>query len=71
MARKAFTEHPEFMAAGQTANNALATALEAMGLELRDLNSLDVHANRVVDEFTRLLLRAHDAKLAREQKSAA
>lgn len=66
MARKAFTEHPEFMKAGQAANDALAGALAAMGLELRDINSFDTHANRVVDDLTRLLLRAHEVSLNRK-----
>lgn len=65
MARKAFTEHPKFMDAGSFANVALMDAAEAMGLEASDLNGFEEHANRVVDDLTRLLLRAYDAKQAK------
>lgn len=62
MARKTFTEHPEFMKAGTAANLGLQEALEFMGLVDRDLFQFDVSSNRVVDDLTRLLLRAYDAK---------
>lgn len=62
MARKAFTEHPKFMDASSFANVALYDAAKAMGLEDRDLFGFGDHANRVVDDLTRLLLRAYDAK---------
>ena len=62
MARKSFTEHPEFMNAGRMANAALETAAARMGCLPGDLNSFDLHANRVVDDMTRLLLRAYDAR---------
>ena len=62
-----FTEHPKFMDAGQAANHGLHQALLEMGLEDKDLfdAALEVTANRVVDDLTRLLLRAHDAKQAK------
>lgn len=65
MARKAFTDHPEFTRASAAANAAIAGALADMGCELCDLNAIDPHVNRVADDFTRLLLRAFDAKQKR------
>lgn len=64
MARKGFTEHPKFMQAGQAANGGLQQALTAIGLEDKDLFSADLEntASRVVDDLTRLLLRALDRK---------
>ena len=70
MARPAFTEHPKFMQAGRAANDALAVALVAMGLEDRDLYSIEPHAGRTVDDLTRLLLRAYDAKQSRNVRAA-
>jgi hypothetical protein len=70
MARKSFTEHPQFNRAGFVANEVLQVALEDMGLEQRDLNALDNRANRIVDDLTRLLLSAYDAKQCRTQKAA-
>lgn len=63
MARKAFTEHPEFIKASAAANLGLGEALEFLSLTEADLQ--EDHANRVVDDLTRLLLRAYDAKQAK------
>lgn len=65
MTRKAFTEHPEFIKASAAANLGLGEALSFLSLSEADLS--ETHANRVVDDLTRLLLRAYDAK----QKAAA
>lgn len=65
MARKPFTEHPMFMTAGRIANAALLRAVEDMRCTDRDLNGFDEHANRVVDELTKLLLKAFDANKAK------
>lgn len=65
MTRKAFTEHPKFMDAGHAANAALHDAAGALGLPDSAFDGLDEHANRVVDDLTRLLLRAYDAKQAK------
>ena len=67
MSKQAFTEHPEFMKAGQAANQGIHQAIISMGLDERDLFPFDVTANRLADDLTKLLLRAQDAK----QKSAA
>lgn len=65
---KPFTEHPQFMNAGAAANNALAGALRDMGCEEHHLFNLEDRSNRVVDDLTRLLLAAFDAKTKREGK---
>lgn len=62
MARKAFTEHPKFMDAGHIANGCLRMAATGLGLDEKDLFGFEDHANRVVDDLTKLLLRAYDAK---------
>lgn len=66
MARKAFTEHPEFINASNFANVALLDAAASMGLEASDLHSLEAATNRLADDLTRLLLRAYDAKQAKK-----
>jgi hypothetical protein len=66
MARKAFTDHPKFMDAGSFANVALLEAAACMGLGSDDMFGFEEHANRVVDDLTRLLLRAYDAKQAKK-----
>lgn len=64
MARKAFTEHPKFIHASSVANGAALDAAKAMGMDERDFFGFEEHANRVVDDLTRLLLRAYDKKHA-------
>lgn len=63
MARKAFTEHPEFIKASAAANLGLREAAEFLSLTEADLP--EEHANRIVDDLTKLLLRAYDAKQAK------
>ena len=67
MAKTAFTEHPQFMNAGQAANSGLHQTLLEMGLEDKDLfdAAREITASRIVDDLTRLLLRAFDAKQAK------
>jgi isopenicillin N synthase-like dioxygenase len=67
MARKDFTEHPKFMDASHVANGALRIAATGLGLEENAFDDFEASANRVVDDLTRLLLRAYDAK---QSKSA-
>lgn len=66
MSRKPFTEHPKFMKASKVANGALRLSLVGMGLDEKALFRADLEdtANRVVDDLTRLLLRANDYKTA-------
>lgn len=61
MARKAFTEHPEFMAAARLANDAIVSAAERLGC-LTELGSAELadRTNRITDDLTRLLLASHD-----------
>lgn len=62
MARKAFTEHPDFIVASRAAHDALVAA--AIGLNCADkLDSFEAHAGRVVDEMTKLLLKARDKSI--------
>lgn len=60
---KPFTEHPKFIEASAAANLGLGEALSFLSLSEGDLP--EDHANRVVDDLTRLLLRAYDAKQAK------
>jgi hypothetical protein len=60
--KKPFTEHPQFHPAGLAANDGLTMMLHRLGLNDADLYDFDVTANRVVDDLTKLLLRAYDAK---------
>jgi hypothetical protein len=66
MARKAFTEHPQFMTASRIANDAVIAAAESFGA-LAELGSLELEArtNRIVDDLTRLLLASLDKSLAK------
>lgn len=67
MARKAFTEHPKFMTASKAANDAFGIALADLGITDVDRfdSAIDATADRVMDDLTRLLLRAYDAKQAK------
>ena len=50
-------QHPRFDAFSDIANEALASALRRAGQNPAKLQTIDVHAGRVVDEITALLLR--------------
>lgn len=65
MAKPAFTEHPMFMLASRFANEAFVGAVRDMDISDRDIN--DVQAGKLVDDMTRFLLRAYDAKQAKSQ----
>lgn len=69
MGRKSFTEHLGFMQAGQAANAGLHQALVEMGLDEKALFRADLEdtASRIVDDLTKLLLRASDFKQKRDQ----
>lgn len=57
--------HPKFMDAAHVANAALHDAAGAMDLPDAAFDGLNEHADRVVDDLTKLLLRAYDAKQAK------
>lgn len=50
-------QHPRFMAFSDIANEALVVALKRASLNPGKLQEIDVHAGRVVDEITALLMR--------------
>lgn len=50
-------QHPRFMAFSDIANEAVASAVKRASLDPAKLQTIDVHAGRVVDEITALLLR--------------
>lgn len=54
--------HPQFMRFSGIANDTLASALKRAGLGPDKLASIDVHAGRVVDEITALLIRVERMK---------
>lgn len=64
MSKRPFTEHHKFHAASQLASDALINAARALGggIERHDtsLDDFEVQAGRVVDDMTKLLLRAFD-----------
>jgi len=64
MARKAFTDHRDFMSASAAANAALSGAASALGVEaiLQRHGEFDARANRLVDDLTRLLLSCMDKR---------
>lgn len=49
--------HPRFMAFSNIANEVIAEAVKRASLNPAKLQELDVHAGRVVDEITALLMR--------------
>lgn len=51
-------DHPKFMAFTDTANAALDAALRKHGIDPAVLMGMDTNANRVVDAFVALMLRA-------------
>lgn len=51
-------QHPQFWRLNKTAGDMLEEALKRHGMTLDDLDGLESHAGRVVDELTSLLLRA-------------
>lgn len=50
-------QHPRFMRFSDIANEALVSALKSAGLNPAKLQEIDVHAGRVVDDITALLIR--------------
>ncbi len=67
---KPFTQHPEFMAASHAAGRGFRQAVSDMGFDSRDLYRVELTADRIVDEITKLLLRIYDAKQAAKSKAA-
>lgn len=61
MPKASFTEHPKFMDASRAANEGLRRAAIDLGIEPAALDDFEKHCNRVVDDLTRLLLRAVDS----------
>lgn len=59
MAKAAFTEHPEFMRVSKMVNEALAETAHKLDC-IDALHAYEPTANRVVDDMTKLLLRAWD-----------
>jgi hypothetical protein len=51
-------DHPKFMHFSDVANAALVSAFKSAGLDPDVLQTMDVHAGRVVDALTALMLRA-------------
>jgi hypothetical protein len=62
---KTFTDHPQFMDASRAANESLRRAAIDLGLEPSVLDDFEPSCNRIVDDLTRLLLRAVDLKARR------
>jgi hypothetical protein len=60
-------QHPRFMRFSDIANEALASALKSAELDPAKLQEIDVHAGRVVDDITALLMRAE--KVSQFQKT--
>jgi hypothetical protein len=59
MAKPAFTQHPEFMRVAQIASDALKDAAASLDCESElQLAKFEASANRVVDDMTKLLIRA-------------
>lgn len=50
-------QHPRFMPFSDIANEALASAVKRAGLNPAKLQEIDVHAGRIVDDITALLMR--------------
>lgn len=64
MSRRPFTEHYKFHTASRLASDALIDAADKLGLKIErhdtSLDDFEVQAGRVVDDMTKLLLRAWD-----------
>jgi len=54
--------HPRFTAFNHAANDAVVNAAKSLGFSVADLSALDVHAGRVVDDLTALLLRLENQR---------
>lgn len=69
MARKSFTEHPDFIKASHLASEAIfqAAALFACDKTLQLSSEFDIRANTIADDLTRLLLACRD----KQQRKAA
>ena len=63
MARKSFTEHPDFMEMAKIANGAVVGAAQRAGVEINAFE-LKASVNRIVDDLTRVLLRAPKVRSA-------
>lgn len=59
MAKKAFTDHPQFNRVSKLVNDALANVAHQLDC-IDALHAYDTTTNRVVDDMTKLLLRAYD-----------
>lgn len=59
MAKTAFTEHPEFLRVSKLANEAMADAAHKLDC-IDALHAYEPSTSRVVDDMTKLLLRAWD-----------
>ena len=57
--KKPFTEHSEFSRVASMVNEALADMANRLDC-IDALHAYDIHTNRVVDDMTKLLLRAYD-----------
>lgn len=67
MAKAAFTEHEMFLAVSKMVNaqfEAMAATLDC----LDQLGEIEAHTGRVVDDMTKLLLRAHGLGKKSEKK---
>jgi len=57
MSRKSFTQHPDFLEMAKIANGAVVGAAMRAGVEI-NASELEASVNRIVDDLTRVLLRA-------------
>lgn len=65
MAKPPFTEHPEFMRVSRIVNEALENVAHRLDC-IDALHHFRPHTDRVVDDLTKLLLRAYDRDHVRE-----
>ena len=72
MARKAFTDHPDFLVASRIASDAVESAMKSFRCATapEHTSKFDVRLNTIADDLTRLLL-AMDAEVAKERKQEA
>ncbi len=59
MAKQAFTDHPEFIRVSSMVNETLAEMAHKLDC-IDALHAFRQHTDRVVDDMTKLLLRAYD-----------
>ena len=64
MARKAFTDHPEFLPATHRASEAITEAMRRFCVSgvPEHTSEFDVRLNRIADDLKRLLLSMYDKK---------